>query len=189
MAQQSEGTHFPLVWMAVMILSFFQPERECFSPNVLAVLYYPGLNMTDLPPACCTSSILMCEPVSSSPRTFPSGPSYPHSPALRESQEMFGTCPETPASPHRAASAGNVGFQAMLVNAVIPQRDTPGNGSEMRKETVKQEWKSRERKQFYHCQKKTPRIGLGELNNLVARRALFLRRKSICFDHAPPIGR
>lgn len=118
---------------------------------------------------------------------FPSGPSYPHSPALRESQEMFGTCPETPASPRRAASAGNVGFQAMLVNAVISQRDTPGNGSEMRKETVKQEWKSRERKQFYHCQKKTPRIALGELNNSVARRAQFLRRKSICFDHTPPI--
>lgn len=87
------------------------------------------------------------------PRAFPSGPSYPHSPALRESQEMFGTCPETPASPRCAASAGNVGFQAMLVNAVIPQRDTPGNGSEMRKETVKREWKSRERKQFYHCHK------------------------------------
>lgn len=82
---------------------------------------------------------------------FPSGPSCARSPALQESQEMFHTCPETPASPHSAASAGNVGFQAMLVNAVIPQRDTPGNGTEMRKETVKQEWKSTERKQFYHC--------------------------------------
>ncbi len=58
-AQQSKGTRLPSVRMTVALLSFFQPERECFNPNVPAVLYYPGLNMTDLPQACCTSSILM----------------------------------------------------------------------------------------------------------------------------------
>lgn len=74
MAQQSEGTRFPSAWTAVTLLSFFQPERECFSPNVLAVLYYPGLNMTDLPPARCTSSILMCELVRAPPVPFPQAP-------------------------------------------------------------------------------------------------------------------
>lgn len=91
---------------------------------------------------------------------FPSGPSYPHSPALRESQEMFGTCPETPASPRRAASAGNVGFQAMLVNAVISQRDTPGNGSEMRKETVKSE--NPEKESSFIIVKKRPLVSPSE---------------------------
>lgn len=38
MAQQSEGTSFPLVWMAVTLLSFFQPERECLSQKCAGCL-------------------------------------------------------------------------------------------------------------------------------------------------------
>lgn len=147
--------------MTVALLSFFQPERECFSPNVLAVLYYPGLNMTDLPQACCTSSILMLFPV-----PFPQA-SLTHTALLSGSHKRCSVPVQKHLHLHAAQPLlGMWVFKQCLLMLSYPRETL----LEMEARWEKRQWSESENPEkgsSFIIVTKTPRIALWELNNSV----------------------